>query len=274
MANSSAERETFIVQNITLGWHSVSDIGLTFAPTEVKDLTWEDENVIKRSRNLKDSIRNGILRKLSEAEYEKTMEMQYQKEKKQLMREQQQKENFRKLKTDDKILDVDTIDLEKGKRKSGELDISGTASHPMSYVTAYEIASRYHEDQGEVLTAEEFAHIVESDPGIVPKLLAQRTASNNQKTSNAYYTVPANDSANHTGVVKAQMTSLNKEAKDMSDVTLEDVTMKANLLRDIVGFDDFDDDGELGIKDAVDFDVDINSDDMDFAEEIIIDDEK
>jgi len=80
MTNSSTERETFIVQNITLGWHSVSDIGLLFAPTEVKDLTWEDENVIRRSRNLKDSIRNGILRKLSPEEYEKTMEMQYQKE--------------------------------------------------------------------------------------------------------------------------------------------------------------------------------------------------
>ena len=266
MTNSSTERETFIVQNITLGWHSVSDIGLLFAPTEVKDLTWEDENVIRRSRNLKDSIRNGILRKLSPEEYEKTMEMQYQKEKKQLLREQQNKTKLNKLKTDDKEFDVDTIDLEKGKRKNSELDISGSASHPMSYVTAYEIASRLSDERGEVLTAEEFAEIVENDPGIVPKLLSRTKTAATEKNHNVYYAVPTNDTSNSVGVVQAKMTNLNRDARIDSGIDSEEVAMKADLLRDVVGYDD--------IVESNNYDMGIDESDEDFAEAIVLDSEE
>ena len=85
------EPESFIVQNCTLSYHFVSDISLSFAPKEVKDLTWEDPIIIKKSRNLKDALRTGYLIKLTPDQYEKTMDLQYKKEKKQLERDQQRK---------------------------------------------------------------------------------------------------------------------------------------------------------------------------------------
>ena len=36
------EPESFIVQNVTLGPHYVSDIRLNFGPLQAIDLTWED----------------------------------------------------------------------------------------------------------------------------------------------------------------------------------------------------------------------------------------
>ena len=58
MDNSVVEdRPSFIVQNITPFYHVCSDINLTWGPREVKDLTWEDPMIIKRSSNLKNSLR-------------------------------------------------------------------------------------------------------------------------------------------------------------------------------------------------------------------------
>ena len=107
------EPESFIVQNCTLSYHFVSDIGLSFAPKEVKDLTWEDPTIIKKSRNLKDALRTGYLIKLTPEQYEKTLDLQYKKEKKQLERDQQRKATYSKQKNqkgNDMV--AETMDLE------------------------------------------------------------------------------------------------------------------------------------------------------------------
>ena len=44
------EPESFIVQNVTMGPHYVSDIRLNFGPLEAIDLTWEDPKTIKAKR--------------------------------------------------------------------------------------------------------------------------------------------------------------------------------------------------------------------------------
>ncbi len=249
------EKPTFIVQNVTLSYHYVSDINMQFAPREVKDLTWDDENIIKKSRNLKDSLRSGILKKLTPEEYEKTMEMQYQKEKKQLLREQQQNEQFEKMRVADKEIDAETFDINKSKKKSGELDLSGTANHPMSYVAAYEIAANLAADHGDVLSAEEFAEIVEGNPNIVPQLLSQNKSAslNAQSFKKVYYAQPQGEHSNSVGVVESRMTNYNQQTGYTNDAL--ELKHKASYIKDAVNFDDFDNSGDSN---------------EDFAETIII----
>lgn len=252
MDKSATERETFIVQNITLNYHVISDIGLQFKPREVIDLTWEDEAMIKKSRNLKESLRTGILKKLTEEEYNKTLDMQYQRERKQLLREQQNKDNLKKITADDKEMMADTFDVAKGKKKQAELDITGTANHPMSYVAAYEIASQLADNNGDVLTAEEFGEIVSKDPGIVPRLLSQTKQASADSGHTAYYAVP--NESNISGVVKTQMTNYNKAY--LSNLDSDTVEAKTAYIRDMLDV------------------TDDSGDDEGFAEEIIIDTEE
>ena len=48
----STEPESFIIQNVTLSPHYVSDIRLQFDPLAVIDLTWEDGKAIRASRSI------------------------------------------------------------------------------------------------------------------------------------------------------------------------------------------------------------------------------
>jgi len=260
---STEQEESFIIQNITLGYHFVSDINLQFAPGEVKDLTWEDPLIIKKSRNLKDSIRSGVLRKLTPEEYEKTMDLQYQKEKKQLLREQEKKTQYRKLKDrDGKELVAETFEVDKAKRKQhAEIDITGTANHPMSFVTAFSIAQNLATDNGDILTAEEFAEMVNKDSGIVERLLSRTKQASIEKNHKAYYALPPNDYAFDTGVGQGKMTNYNRDMLNPGD---RDDYAASDKIRDAVDLDgSYDPDGEDG--DPLDNDG--------FAEEIIIDEE-
>ena len=64
------EPESFIVQNVTLGPHYVSDIRLNFGPLQAIDLTWEDPKVVKSSKDLRNSIRLGLLRKITPDQFD------------------------------------------------------------------------------------------------------------------------------------------------------------------------------------------------------------
>ena len=74
--NVNSEPETFIVQNRTPGPHFVSDIKLNFDPEEVIDLTWEDPRTIKSSKDLRNSLRMGYLKKISQIEWDGILERQ------------------------------------------------------------------------------------------------------------------------------------------------------------------------------------------------------
>ena len=80
------EPESFIVQNVTLGPHYISDIRLQFDPLAVVDLTWEDPKVIKASKDLRNALRQGYLRQISQEEWDKKQEKQLAKEKKELVK--------------------------------------------------------------------------------------------------------------------------------------------------------------------------------------------
>lgn len=252
---SQDEKESYIVQNITLGYHFVSDIKLQFAPRQVIDLTWEDESFIKRSKDLKDSLRSGILRKLSAEEYEKTMNMQYDREKKLLLREQQQQVKYQKINADGKDMIADTFDVAKSQKKRETLDITGTASHPASYAAAYEIAQAQYDERGESLAPEEFANFVEQNPAIVQNLLRSTRVAAVEKNHTAFYASPPTADG-MSGVRMAQMTNFNRDGYYAGE---HDFQVHQNTIRDAVDFD---------------ADYDVNDNDSDFAEEINLENEE
>jgi len=229
MNNNSDQRESTIIQNITLSHHFVSDIGLQFSPREVKDLTWEDPMLIKKSKDLKDSLRRGILKQLSEQEYEKTMNLQYQREHKELLKDQQNKiklENI-EIEGEDKEFLADTFDVSEARRNSrAEVDITGTANHPMSYVAAFEIAQAQAQEGGDTLTAEEFAILVENDARVVPALLSMNKTASTQKSQNVYYASPNSEFGNNTGVVKTTMSNINRDLGGPDVKDLESIKSK------------------------------------------------
>ena len=86
--NVNQEPESFIVQNVTLGPHYVSDIRLNFGPLQAIDLTWEDPKVVKASKDLRNSLRLGLLRKISPEQFDNIEEKAAIRGKKELLRQQ------------------------------------------------------------------------------------------------------------------------------------------------------------------------------------------
>jgi hypothetical protein len=62
------------------------------------------------------------------------------------------------------------------------------------------------------------------------------------------------------------MTNLNRDARIDSGIDSEEVAMKADLLRDVVGYDD--------IVESNNYDMGIDESDEDFAEAIVLDSEE
>jgi hypothetical protein len=66
---NNTDPESFIIQNVTLGPHFVSDVRLNFGPLQAIDLTWEDAKVIKASKDLRNSLRLGLIKQISAEQF-------------------------------------------------------------------------------------------------------------------------------------------------------------------------------------------------------------
>ncbi len=275
--NNASDKDTFVIQNITLNYHVVSDIGLQFAPRQVIDLTWEDESMIKRSRNLQESLKSGILRRLSKAEYEKTMELQTIKEKKELERHRK-KTQYEKVELDgDRDIFAETLEINDKIKRNGRRDAEiGDFNTTMMHVQAFSIAQNLHQERGETLTPEEFATMVEKNPKLVQQLVSKtRLAQNEPKEKrHAYIATPNGE---NTAVAKKEMVNYNR------DFAQEDLTIdyKESILYDAldiepemarradnidVDFNDYDDDSGFAEE------IDVKADDKDIdGEEIVMD---
>ena len=169
---TSEEPESFIIQNVTLGPHYVSDIRLQFDALAVIDLTWEDPKVIKASKDLRNSIIMGLLKKITPEQWDVILEKQAYKEKREILQQQ----NSKKMKTievDGKELQVETLDANKTYKPDGTVSTAGYANDHLSYAMALDIAQTQAELTGEELTVEEFAERVQQDPTLVQRLMSQ-----------------------------------------------------------------------------------------------------
>ncbi len=253
------QNETFIVQNITLGYTFVSDIGMQFGPREVKDLTWEDPSLIKRSQDLKSALRKGILKRLTQEEYDKTMELQYMREKKLLIQESQDAPKLKQKKVGDKTMLADTFDVTKASKKTAKLDFTGNANDTHSYATAYEIAHSLASQKGDNLTPEEFGDLVTDDPALVNKLLNYVKQGSSDVNHRAYFAT-IGDAGGESIVETDLMSNYNRDKRYAG---LQDIDIAPHHARP----EDLD-------LDADDDDLDENEEGEDYSEEISLEDEE
>lgn len=245
------EPETFIIQNVTLSPHYVSDIRLQFDPLAVIDLTWEDSKAIKASKDLRNSLRIGVLRKITQEQWDKILEKQTLREKKELLR-QQDFENLRTIEVDGETKEVEMIDVEKGSaNKEPAVSTAGYANDSMSYAMALDIAQQQAELRGDELSVEEFAERVKTNPNLVNNLISQArnlaensTVSGDTRRGRAFVAYQPNEMGG-TAVKEMNMTNLNRDGYIASGLDINQ-----QPIRDAVNLDaDYDD---MPVAEAID----------------------
>jgi hypothetical protein len=243
------EPESFIVQNVTLGPHYVSDIRLNFGPLQAIDLTWEDPKVVKASKDLRNSLRLGLLRKISPDQFDSIEERAAIKGKKELLK-QQNNNNLRTVDVDGKTIEAESIDAEKAYKGKNDVTTAGYANDSLSYAMALDIAQTQAELQGEDLSVEQFAEKVQKNPGIINQLLAQQknldansSISGVETRGRAFVAEPPNDAIKGSSVREVEMTNYNRDRRVAG--------------ADFNYLDTPEDDGYDAIADAIDLEADM-----------------
>ena len=215
-APESNETESFVVQNVTLGPHYVSDIKLNFAPLQAIDLTWMDPAHVKNSKDLRQSLRMGLLKKISPDQFDRIEERQAIREKKELLK-QQNNLRLQDVEVDGKQLQAETIDAEKAYNPDGAISTAGYANDSLSYAMALDIAQQQAQLRGDDLTVEDFADQVQRDPNLVGRMInmqknmeANSSVSGTTRKAQAYVAT-SSENANGTAVQKMQMTNINRD---------------------------------------------------------------
>ena len=170
-------REDFIIQNVTLGPHYVSDIKLAIEPFGIVDLTWENPLYVKSSNNLKYSLKSGILRRITREEFERIEDARIQKEKDSLGRAQASRKMNVVTDADGKQIVAETFDAQNSYNKKSEVSTSGYANDSLTYVTALNAAQVEAAAQGRELTVEAFAELVENDPSLIGRYVNSSNSS-------------------------------------------------------------------------------------------------
>ena len=242
------EPESFIVQNVTLGPHYVSDIRLNFGPLQAIDLTWEDPKVVKASKDLRNSLRLGLLRKITPDQFDSIEERAAIKGKKELLK-QQSNNNLRTVDVDGKTIEAESIDAEKAYSNKNDVTTAGYANDSLSYAMALDIAQTQAELQGEDLSVEQFAEKVQRNPGIINQLLAQQkhldansSVSGVETRGRAFVAEPPGDAVRGSTVREVEMTNYNRDRR----VAGADFN-----------YNDNGDDGYDAIADAIDLEADM-----------------
>ena len=243
------EPESFIVQNVTLGPHYVSDIRLNFGPLQAIDLTWEDPKVVKASKDLRNSLRLGLLRKITPDQFDSIEERAAIKGKKELLK-QQNNNNLRTVDVDGKTIEAESIDAEKAYSNKNDVTTAGYANDSLSYAMALDIAQTQAELQGEDLSVEQFAEKVQRNPGIINQLLAQQknldansSVSGVETRGRAFVAEPPSDSIKGSSVREVEMTNYNRDRRVAG--------------ADFNYLDTPEDDGYDAIADAIDLEADM-----------------
>ncbi len=241
--------ESFIVQNVTLGPHYVSDIRLNFGPLQAIDLTWEDPKVVKASKDLRNSIRLGLLRKITPDQFDSIEERAAIKGKKELLK-QQNNNNLRTVDIDGKTIEAESIDAEKAYSNKNNVTTAGYANDSLSYAMALDIAQTQAELQGEDLSVEQFADRVQKNPGIINQLLAQQknldansSISGVETRGRAFVAEPPGDAVKGSTVREIEMTNYNRDRRVAG--------------ADFNYLDTPEDDGYDAIADAIDLEADM-----------------
>ncbi len=248
------EPESFIIQNVTMNYQYISDIRLQLDPLQVEDLTWWDPKTVKASRDLKDALRRGVLRKISQEDWDNKLERIAAKERKELSLSNKSNE-MKTIETEDgKQFLAESIDAEKPYSKETEVNTAGYANDSLSYAIALETAQVQAELNGEELSVEDFAEKVQRDPNLVARLLRQQTGavtSGTTRQSRAFVAQAPELGSSTTTVAGMKMSNMQRDGY----IAGADVNY-APKPGDDFGFDD-----DPAIAEEIDLEVDYLGDD-------------
>lgn len=208
------EPESFIVQNVTMNYHWISDIRLQFDPLAVIDLTWEDPKVIKASKDLRNALQKGYLRQISQEEWDKKQEKQLAKEKKELVKNNPNSRMQTVESEDGKTLEAEVIDAERPYKRDAEVTNAGYANDPLSYAVALEVAQTQAELNGDELSVEDFAERVKRDAGLVGRLVNAQTnavTSGSTRKGKAYVAQAPGDGASQSTIGSVKLSNFARD---------------------------------------------------------------
>jgi hypothetical protein len=208
------EPESFIVQNVTMNYHWISDIRLQFDPLAVIDLTWEDPKVIKASKDLRNALRQGYLRQITQDEWDKKQEKQLAKEKKELTKNNPNARMQTVESEDGRTLEAEVIDAERPYKRDSEVTNAGYANDPLSYAVALEVAQTQAELNGDELSVEDFAEKVRRDPGLVGRLVNAQTnsvTSGSTRVGKAYVAQAPNNGQSQSTTASVKMSNFARD---------------------------------------------------------------
>lgn len=245
--------KSFIVQNVTLGPHYVSDIRLNFAPLQAIDLTWEDPKIVKASKDLRNSLRMGLLKQISADQFEALEERAAVREKKELLK-QQNSSNLSSMDVDGREMQVETIDAERAYKPENSVTTAGYANDSLSYALALDIAQTQAQLRGDELSVEQFADQVQKNPELVGNLISQQknmqmnsTISGEPRKAKSYVATQMGDSINGTTVQQVQLGNLNRDPNrnnvDYSLDQLDDLPIAETI--DLEALEDGDEKGSV-----------------------------
>ena len=232
-ADREQEREEFIIQNVTLGYHYISDLKLNIEPLGVVDLTHRDPDEIKGSQNLKNSLRAGYIRKISRETADASADRRAARMRKEVTKLQQSSIKTDTLDVDGKQLDVEPLNISRtdSAKMSEQVTTAGYANDPLSYAVALEIAEQQANSRGEDLSPEEFADMVSRDSGLVRRLITSNTnaiksLATDGPDSRAYYAEPSDNGMPTIGSkrMKAPETMEGSDAAPGADAESIDLT--------------------------------------------------
>jgi hypothetical protein len=212
--------ETFIVQNTFEGPLYISDIGMEFGGLEVRDLTWEDPAIVKRSQDLRRAISLGHLIRISQDSWDRIMHIKAAEARAETSRISNRR--TRTVNADGRILEAEVLNLNKadgGRAAQDQVSTAGHANDPMSYATAFSEARMQYEDRGVTLDAHTFAGMVRKQPSLVARLLNREDMFDDGVISGATgrgrATVisPGNDGQYGTNVNQVNMTNYNRDQR-------------------------------------------------------------
>lgn len=223
--DTTKEPESFIVQNIMPSYHCVSDLGLTFAPFEVFDLTYEDSNVIKASKDLRSSMKKGMLKQITQNEWDSISDREIAAERARVAYQQKER-RLKMINVDGQSMEAEVLNLnaaDAGVVGDEEVSTAGHMNDPMTYAIAFAAATAEWAAKGRVLDASEFSKMVAKNPKLVQQYISEQPSgrgvtSGHSRRGKATVMMPAiNEGDSHHA---AQMNMSNSSASDPYD-TLE-----------------------------------------------------
>lgn len=214
-----APPETIIVQNALEGPLYISDIGMEFGGFEVRDLTWEDPTIVKRSQDLRRAILIGQLVKISQQQWDDIMQRKAEHARAETQRISNRR--TRNVSVDGRLVEAEVLNLNKadgGRAAQDQVSTAGYANDPMSYATAFQEARYQYSERGVSLDAQSFANMVKNQPSLIRNLLNKESVFNDGVISGvegrgrATFISPSGDGYG-TSVNRVNMTNYNRDQR-------------------------------------------------------------